>query len=696
MVNFLRYSLLFFLSFLFGETMYAADVSDVLTAGMFKATGTTYTSFSDVKATSSAVYAGNTAKSTSGAIQIRTTNSNSGIVTTTSGGKVKSVTIEFNSSTDNARVVDVYGKNSAYSAATDLYNNASGQGTKLGSIKKSEDNHTLTITDDYTYLALRSYNGAIYIDKITIVWDNGESGGGDTPVTLATPVISGDTPFEGSTTVTITHEKQDASIRYKKTGDTDWTDYVEPFTITETTTVQAVAEWDDINDNTLTSEIVSKTFTKMIAVADVNAFNALADGTTNVVLTLNNAVVLACGNNNYVVNDGTGGTNIFKLPSDLTVAQGTVLNGTVTGTRATYNGMPQMKDVSANTLTTTAGTATTTTVQLSVLVDAALFDALYKLDGVTVKKNPTDNRFYIYDGDTQIIQLYNQFKIVDPAEGTWNIEGVRGVFANSTSTTPQFWLTKMEATQAITYTDMTVAELCLLTENKDNINLTLDNALVAYKDGSTLYIREGEKSICAYNITLDGVTWKQGQIISGTVKVNMEIFRGMHEIKSNVGTVKDNLTITDPAEGTTVEPTEATVAELLAGKHVADYIILKNVQIISSGASSAKSLNGATAETSYYAKDDNDNQILLYTTSTTYTSKANDGKKYDIKAIFASAVDGSMNITPKGISEVTAINNLVVVGKAEDANAPMYNLAGQRVPNSYKGVVVVNGKKVRK
>ena len=40
----------------------------------------------------------------------------------------------------------------------------------------------------------------------------------------------------------------------------------------------------------------------------------------------------------------------------------------------------------------------------------------------------------------------------------------------------------------------------------------------------------------------------------------------------------------------------------------------------------------------------------------------------------------------------TAIDNVVV--KTIDDNAPMYNLAGQRVNKSYKGVVIVNGKKM--
>lgn len=45
--------------------------------------------------------------------------------------------------------------------------------------------------------------------------------------------------------------------------------------------------------------------------------------------------------------------------------------------------------------------------------------------------------------------------------------------------------------------------------------------------------------------------------------------------------------------------------------------------------------------------------------------------------------------------ETTGIANLNVDANDNfDDNAPMYNLAGQRVGKSYKGIVVVNGKKV--
>lgn len=246
----------------------------------------------------------------------------------------------------------------------------------------------------------------------------------------------------------------------------------------------------------------------------------------------------------------------------------------------------------------------------------------------------------------------------------------------------------------ITYDDMTVAELCELTKAQDNINLTFTDALVTYVQEKSAYIREGENAICAYDL---GIDLKKGQTINGPVKVDFELYRGMHEIKANTATTDSELTITDAAAGATVAPTEATLSELLKGKHAADYIVLRGVQIISEEAApGAKGLNGATAETpTYYAADEADAKIQLFSPSDDITAKANNGKKYDIEAIFAGAETNKMNITPLAISETTAINN-ITTDEALKQNAPIYNLAGQRVGESYKGIVIVNGKKIKK
>ena len=121
----------------------ASAVVDTLTVDKFTADTTTYTDFSGVTATSDAVYAGQTAKSNKGAIQMRSKNSNSGIVSTTSGGKVLTVSVVWNAETAD-RTLDIYGSNTPYKSAADLYNNAA-QGTKIGSIEKSGETTTVTI-----------------------------------------------------------------------------------------------------------------------------------------------------------------------------------------------------------------------------------------------------------------------------------------------------------------------------------------------------------------------------------------------------------------------------------------------------------------------------------------------------------------------------------------------------------------------
>ena len=103
-------------------------------------------------------------------LQIRSSNSNSGIVSTTSGGKVRKVVIAWNAATtDKTRKLSVYGSNSAYTSAAELYDNEK-RGTKLGDIALGET--TLEIEGDYQYIGLRSNSGAIYLDKIEITWEN--------------------------------------------------------------------------------------------------------------------------------------------------------------------------------------------------------------------------------------------------------------------------------------------------------------------------------------------------------------------------------------------------------------------------------------------------------------------------------------------------------------------------------------------
>ena len=132
---------------------------------------------------SDAVYKGNSAGGNN-SIQLRsgTTSgqtAHSGIITTTTGGKASKVTVSWNSETGDEKVLDIYGKSTAYSAVNDLWN-ASLRGTKIGSITFRKGAYAalceteLEIDGDYEYIGIRVNDGAVYLDSVTITWGGNE------------------------------------------------------------------------------------------------------------------------------------------------------------------------------------------------------------------------------------------------------------------------------------------------------------------------------------------------------------------------------------------------------------------------------------------------------------------------------------------------------------------------------------------
>lgn len=149
-------------------TVRALDKVDELTNSSFGiGTGTTYKDVT-FDSLNGASYKANAAGS-NGTIQLRSSSNNSGIVTTVSAGHVSKIELEWSSNTTTARQLDIYGKSSAYSAATELYNT-----TSAGTLLKSASNGTTTIDlsneSDTAYIGLRSKSGALYLDSIKITW----------------------------------------------------------------------------------------------------------------------------------------------------------------------------------------------------------------------------------------------------------------------------------------------------------------------------------------------------------------------------------------------------------------------------------------------------------------------------------------------------------------------------------------------
>ena len=130
-----------------------------------------YTDWSGKTGFSGAVYAGNSTGDNN-AIQLRSTNENSGIVTTKSGGKVVKVTVTWAANTANRRFLNIYGSNTPYSSASELYNEGA-QGKLIGTLVYEEGAkaaYEINVDGDYEYIGIRSGSGALYLNEIDITW----------------------------------------------------------------------------------------------------------------------------------------------------------------------------------------------------------------------------------------------------------------------------------------------------------------------------------------------------------------------------------------------------------------------------------------------------------------------------------------------------------------------------------------------
>ena len=175
-------------------------------------------------------------------------------------------------------------------------------------------------------------------------------------VSAAEMTITGTTPFDGSTTVTITPSNTDNPVYYTIDGTDPATSkntrtlYKAPFTLTATATVKAV-ELDAITEETVST--AEKTFTKNAPkeAADFAAFKALTDKTI-ANLKLTNAQITYVwksdnGNTSIYARDASGALLVYDKGSQIEKAVGMapvanlVLDGSVELQKTTFNGTVQ-------------------------------------------------------------------------------------------------------------------------------------------------------------------------------------------------------------------------------------------------------------------------------------------------------------------------------------------------------------------
>lgn len=264
---------------------------DTLNRASTGITGTNYDDWSDVTGKSGAVYAGQSAGG-NGSIQLRSSNSNSGIIVTASAGNVAKVTLVWNSNTTSGRTVDVYGKDAPYSSAADLYNNTD-QGTKLGSIVYGTSTE-LTVTGDYAYIGIRSNSGALYLTSVTVDWGEKAKQSSKTPsasvIEEADDFVADNMGFDSISISDVTQGTTCVDPNFATSGVlkkfNDLSDNAKLVITSSTST------YDYVNGNLVTYRDV---LNRLVAWADANGYN-YADGV-------------------FTAKGGLGGLGVFALGS---------------------------------------------------------------------------------------------------------------------------------------------------------------------------------------------------------------------------------------------------------------------------------------------------------------------------------------------------------------------------------------------
>ena len=148
--------------------------TDVINAEFTGVPSTTYADWAGKKGTNTtAVYAGHSAKRASGEIGLRQQD-HKGIVSTASGGTLKSVTVTIHNSTDYTRTVNIYAKSTAYSSTGDVFDD-NNKGTLVQSIvypkNTAEISETVNVPSGYSYVGISCPSYSVDIAEIQVNWE---------------------------------------------------------------------------------------------------------------------------------------------------------------------------------------------------------------------------------------------------------------------------------------------------------------------------------------------------------------------------------------------------------------------------------------------------------------------------------------------------------------------------------------------
>ena len=378
---------------------------------------------------------GNSMQSGQG-LQILATNSpfTATISGMTSSYKVTKIVVTYctNAKKGQGTISAMVGENQVGSTFTVVKPPSSGGGNTLKTATLYDDAEGTSFVDDEDFtINITCTENSIYLNKVEINYEENSGPAAVTPPTITLNPASG-TYYEGDeVTVTLAPTTEGSSISYN-IGD-GWTDYTAPFTISETTTIQAKATLNGVESSVKTQDVPFKK-----SVANIAAFKALSDAdaadfkfTGDLVVTYFSSANNASG---YVwVKDKEADGYTLLYGNDLTVNTGNIIKGGWTGKRTVYKGLIEITDMSQPTIEQGNGTVAPLDLNYTPHFASTDYQAVYgKLSGVTCTvKNSSNSNFTITDVDGNEIaghDTYNMWPADFSTEKTYNITGIVSVY----------------------------------------------------------------------------------------------------------------------------------------------------------------------------------------------------------------------------------------------------------------------------
>ena len=215
----------------------------------------------------------------------------------------------------------------------------------------------------------------------------------------------------------------------------------------------------------------------------------------------------------------------------------------------------------------------------------------------------------------------------------------------------------------VTPTAANIAAFKALGVGKEAI-LTLTNAQVQYAGTNDMYIVDATGGIDIYK---SGLKYTAGQVLNGTITATYNVF---NKIPQLINITENKLTATDG----TVTPVEMSVEDAALAENACKLVKITNVKAVK-------------IDNNYYTDE---NKTILFYDKFQIGYTVDTENECDYTGIIIQ-YNSQMELAPT-VTPVTSNINGITIDDA-DANAPVYNLAGQKVSTSYKGVVIKAGKK---